>query len=100
MLEDLFGSYLNSLAEFWGFVLRIGLPQILLAILLICWLRRKGCGRSRGGGCCRMWSFGCCARDSQGGGCVAADERVCTYGRYRCRETGGTDEGGEDRGDE
>ena len=99
MLEYLFASYLFSLAEFWGFVFRIGLPQILLAILFICWLlRRKGCGGTKGG--CRMWSFGCCGGDSQGGCRVPIEG--CPRACYRCcrRETGGVDEGGEEHGDE
>ena len=55
--------YLNSLAEFWGMAIRIGLPQILLLILLICWMRKKRCGktaaRSSGKSCSWMWTCGC-----------------------------------------
>ena len=46
MLGDFFSFYLTSLGEFWSSAIRIGLPQILLVILLICWLRRKGCCKS------------------------------------------------------
>ena len=87
MLGDLFSWYVNSLAEFWGFVLRIGLPQILLVILLICWLRRKGCGKKSGKGCCRVWSCGCCGDNSQSSCCVAADGCGCTCGLCCCRKT-------------
>lgn len=52
MFGDILSWYLTSLVEFWGSAVRIGLPQILLVILLICWLRRKGCGRA----CCRIRS--------------------------------------------
>ena len=70
--------YLNSLAQFWGTAIRIGLPQILLVILIICWLRRRRCGRagakSGGKSCCWAWICGydddCCRPpecDSTGG---------------------------------
>ena len=63
MIGDFFSWYVDSLAEFWGMAIRLRLPQILLLILLVCWLRRRGCGKSRGksGGksCCWTWTCGC-----------------------------------------
>lgn len=91
MLGDLFGWYLNSLAGFWGFALRIGLPQILLAIVLIAWLRRKGCFK----GCCRVWSCGWCGEDSRGDR-RAAPDGCCCGGPCCRRETETASEGGED----
>ncbi len=52
---DVFNWYFNSLAEFWGMAIRIGLPQLLLVILLICWLRRRKCGKS-GSKSCWTWT--------------------------------------------
>ncbi|MDE2804908.1 MAG: hypothetical protein OXN18_07155 [Gemmatimonadota bacterium] len=75
MLGDFFSFYLTSLGEFWSSAIRIGLPQILLVILLICWLRRKGSGKSCSKSCCWIWSCGtggsswCCPED-EGCGCT------------------------------
>ena len=55
---DFVSWYFSSLAEFWGSAIRVGLPQILLVILLVCWLRRRRCGKGRRS-CCRGWSWGC-----------------------------------------
>lgn len=59
---DVINWYFNSVAEFWGMAIRIGLPQLLLVILLICWLRRRKCGESSAESC---WTW-VCGRD---GGC-------------------------------
>lgn len=73
MLGDFFSFYLTSLGEFWISAIRIGLPQILLVVLLICWLRRRGCGKSRSKSC---WFCCWCCGDASGctsGGCDQAD---------------------------
>lgn len=80
-MESFFANYLYSLVEFWGSVFRIGLPQILLVVLVIWWLKRKRCGRDDGDdGCCGFWGFGpryrCCRAWS--GPCC--DERGCRRG--------------------
>lgn len=69
MLGDFFSFYFTSLAEFWSSAIRIGLPQILLVVLLICWLRRRRCGESRSKAC---WFCCWCCGDASGcttGGC-------------------------------
>lgn len=95
MLGDLIRWYLTSLAEFWGSAIRIGLPQILLVILLICWLRRKGCGRSFGRACCRIWSCGPCGGRGEPACCEASAD-ACGPGRCKrdddAREAGSDDE--------
>lgn len=58
MIGEFLSWYFNSLAEFWGTAIRIGLPQILLVILLVCWLRRRCCGKSGGKSCGWMWTCG------------------------------------------
>jgi hypothetical protein len=63
MLGDLLSLYLTSLGEFWSSAIRIGLPQILLVVLLICWLRRRGCGKSRSKSC---WFCCWCCGDVSG----------------------------------
>lgn len=60
MFGDALSWYMTSVAEFWGSAWRIGLPQILLIVLIICWLRRKGGSGGWGKGCCWTW---CCKRD-------------------------------------
>ncbi|MCY3548216.1 MAG: hypothetical protein OXH51_14095 [Gemmatimonadetes bacterium] len=52
MLGDFFSFYVTSLVEFWSSAIRIGLVQILLVVLLICWLRRKGFGKCCWKSCC------------------------------------------------
>ena len=89
MLGDFFSFYLTSLGEFWGSAIRIGLPQILLVILLICWLRRKGSGKSCSKSCCWIWSCGtggsswCCPEDDSGD--RASAPCGCTCGGCRCQ---------------
>lgn len=96
MFGDLFNWYITSLAEFWGSAFRIGLPQILLVILLICWLRRKGCGKSCGSACCRIRSCGRC-RDAAGRPCCeAAAGCGCTCSLCCCRGTDHAQEVDED----
>ncbi len=74
MLGDLFSFYITSLGEFWSSAIRIGLPQILLVVLLICWLRRRRCGESRSKPC---WFCCWCCGDASGctdsGSCGAED---------------------------
>lgn len=91
MLGDLISWYLTSLAEFWGSAIRIGLPQILLVILLICWLRRKGCGKSRERACCWMWSCGR-SGDREESDCREPSADYGCRGNDRAREAGGDDE--------
>ena len=99
MFGDALNWYLTSMAEFWGSAFRIGLPQILLIILLICWLRRKGGARSRGKGCCWMW---CCERDDGEDESDWSDRKGDRGSSGdRCRreqagDTGGDDGGGDD----
>lgn len=86
MLGDALSWYMTSMAEFWGSAFRIGLPQILIIILLICWLRKKGGSKSGGKGCGWMWSCKWCGEDEEGddweGGCG------CTCGRCRYQQGG------------
>lgn len=98
MLGDALNWYLTSVAEFWGSAFRIGLPQILLVILVICWLRRKGGAKSYGKGCCWMW---CCKGGGEEDECAWSDwdgDCGCTCGSCCCRRGGGADEddGGDD----
>ncbi len=83
--------YLSSLAEFWGTAVRIGLPQLLLVILLICWIRRGRCGKTSGQSCCGIWTWGT--------GCGSCgNERAacgCTCGRCPC-QTEAAQDGDED----
>ncbi len=73
-MPDIVNWYLESLATFWGSAFRIGLPQIILLVLLVCWLRRRCCEKSRGR-CGRGWARdggdgrGCCPKSS-GCGCT------------------------------
>jgi len=93
MLGDFFSFYLTSLGEFWSSAIRIGLPQILLVILLICWLRRRGCGKSGSRSCCwtsKRCSKSCCWVWSCGTGggswCCPEDEGCgCTCGGCYCQ---------------
>ncbi len=95
MLGDFFSSYLTSLGEFWSSAIRIGLPQILLVILLICWLRRRGCGKSGSRSCCwtsKRCSTSCCWVWSCGTGggswCCPEDEgRGCCWCQPRKEDT-------------
>ena len=96
MLGDFFSFYLTSLGEFWSSAIRIGLPQILLVVLLICWLRRKGCGKTRSKSCCWIWSCG-----TGGGSCCGfGDTCDCTCGGCPCQaDKAGGSCGAEDVGD-
>lgn len=96
MLGHFFNWYMTSLAEFWGSALRIGLPQILLVILLICWLRRRRCGKSGGKGCCWIRSCGCCGDSAESACCDRADGCVCTCGMCCCRKGCDVDAADED----
>lgn len=102
MFGDALSWYLTSLAEFWGSAIRIGLPQILLIILVICWLRKKDEAKSGGKGCCWLWSCGW-SDDEEEDCSDGSDDRTCTRDRC-CRERagdeGGDDEGGDDGHDE
>ncbi len=95
---DFFSSYLTSLAEFWGTAIRIGLPQLVLVLLLICWIRRRRCGQAAGGdagkSCCATWSWGMGCGPSCG--CKAA-ACGCTCGCCCCQT--GAAEGGDEDGD-
>ena len=78
MLGDALSWYMTSLADFWGSAIRIGLLQILLIVLLIWWLRRKGAG-SCGEWCRRLWSCGedeesCCRRRAEADAEVEEDD--------------------------
>ena len=97
MLGHFFDWYITSLAEFWGSALRIGLPQILLVILLICWLRRRRCRKSCGEGCCRIWSWGCWGDRAEGACCDRGDDCGCTCGLCCCRKSCDADAAGEDQ---
>ena len=92
---DFISSYLTSLAEFWGTAIRIGLPQLLLVLLLICWIRRKRCARTAEGAsdksCCGVWTWGTGCSWCQAAPCG------CTCGGCRCQteEAQGGDEDGD-----
>lgn len=80
--------YLTSLAEFWGTAVRIGLPQLLLVILLICWIRRSRCGKSAGKSSCGMWRWG-----SGCGSCGGEPAPCgCNCGRCPCQTEAAQDE--------
>ncbi|MDE2754544.1 MAG: hypothetical protein OXI83_18385 [Gemmatimonadota bacterium] len=90
--------YLNSLAQFWGTAIRIGLPQILLVILLICWIRRRRCRRaaagSNGDSCCWAWT---CGYD---GDCWFRRPVECgSAGGRRCGKDAAAEDGEEEDGD-
>ncbi len=73
--------YLTSLADFWSSAIRIGLPQILLVMLLICWMRKRRCGRGADG-CCGDWCswMSSCGRDDRG----CCDHPECPRASKRC----------------
>ena len=88
--------YLTSLAEFWSTAIRIGLPQLLLVILLICWIRRRRCGKPVGRSCCWMWSCGSGSDDSDSGGCqVPPCGCICGRCGYQAEAAEGGDEDGD-----
>lgn len=88
---DFVNWYFTSLAEFWGTAIRVGLPQLILVILLICWIRRSRCGKSAGKSCCWTWSCG-----SGSGGCSSCGNEAapcgCTCGSCRCQTAAAEDE--------
>ena len=91
MVVEFFSWYFDALVGFWGTVLRLGLPQILLLILILMWLRRarcrKACGDSDEESCGWFWSGGWGGR-----GC-------CRWGcGYTCSQRGGNGGGGCDMG--
>ena len=98
MLSDFFGWYMTSVAEFWGSAIRIGFPQILLVVLLICWLRRKGCGKSCGKSCCWIWSCGSCDEDLASD-CCSTGDCGCTCGGCCCQRGPAEDAGDADTDD-
>ncbi len=74
MIGEFLTWYIGALFDFWGTALRLGLPQILLLILILMWLRRarwRKCGdRADDGSCCWTWGgargrWGCCCRRMQ-----------------------------------
>lgn len=94
MIGEFLSWYFNSLAEFWGTAMRIGLPQILLVILLICWLRRRCCGKSSGKSFCWMWTCG----SDDGGGSDKPSQCGCACGccgRNACEAQAGDEEDGD-----
>ena len=94
MVGEFFSWYMTSLGEFWGSAIRIGLPQILLVVLLICWLRRKGCGKSCGKSCCWIWSCGSGSCGDESGNCCCATEGCgCTCGKCCCQAASCDDDG-------
>ncbi|MYA63096.1 MAG: hypothetical protein F4139_07245 [Gemmatimonadetes bacterium] len=90
MLGDALSWYMTSLAEFWGSAFRIGLPQILIIILLICWLRKKGGSKSWGKRCGWMWCCKWCGEDEEGA-CSDRDGGGGHTGGNRCRQGGETE---------
>lgn len=73
MIGEFFSWYFGALVDFWGTALRLGLPQIVLLILILMWLRRARCrkcgdesdGKSgcwTWGGPRGRWGWGCCCR--------------------------------------
>ena len=78
-MPEIVNWYLESLTTFWGSALRIGLPQIILLALLVCWLRRKCCERS----CWGMAGRYCCNPDA----CCTPD-RSCRRSCPPCPEPG------------
>ena len=95
MVGDFFSWYMTSLGEFWSSAIRIGLPQILLVVLLICWLRKRGCGKSCGKSCCWIWSCGSgssCGGDA-GDCCCATEGCGCTCGKCCCQAASCDDDG-------
>ncbi len=81
MIGEFLGWYFTSLAQFWGSAVRIGLPHVLLLVLIVYWIRRRGCGDSDGNRCCWCWLWTCGSKGATR--CRTAD---C------CRGEGGADE--------
>ena len=99
MIGEFFSWYFGALVDFWGTALRLGLPQIVLLVLILMWLRRarcRKCGDKRGdksGGksCCWTWSSGWGERG--GRCCCCRVECGCTCGRCCCQGGGSCDAG-------
>ena len=90
MIGEFFSWYFGALVDFWGTALRLGLPQILLLILILMWLRRARCrkcgdesdGESGDGSCCWTWGgargrWGWCCRTQC---CCKRAQRCCNGG--------------------
>ena len=83
MIGEFFSWYVGALADFWGTTLRLGLPQIVLLVIILMWLRRsscrKRCDESDGETSCWTWGarggWGscCCCRSQDGSECGQAD---------------------------
>ncbi|MDE2875248.1 MAG: hypothetical protein OXU69_11950 [Gemmatimonadota bacterium] len=100
MFGDALSWYMTSMAEFWGSAFRIGLPQILIIIFVICWLRKKGGSKSCGKGCGWMW---CCkggGDEEEGAWSDWEGDCGCSCGSCCCRQGGETDADDEGDGDE
>ena len=100
MFGDALSWYMTSMAEFWGSAFRIGLPQILLVILVICWLRKKGGAKGSGKGCCWSWSCGAGDEEEESACCDWAGDCGCTCGQCCCQQGGEVDADDEDHDDE
>ncbi|MCY4572726.1 MAG: hypothetical protein OXF01_07970 [Gemmatimonadetes bacterium] len=61
MIGEFFSWYFGALVDFWGTALRLGLPQIVLLILILMWLRGKRSGKCccTCGKCCRSNGNAC-----------------------------------------
>ncbi|MCY4400724.1 MAG: hypothetical protein OXE96_15500 [Gemmatimonadetes bacterium] len=95
MVGEFFSWYVTSVGEFWSSAIRIGLPQILLVVLVICWLRRKGCGKSSDESCCWNWSWGFgSSGDESGSSCCPSEGCGCTCGQCCC-QAASHDDGGD-----
>ena len=88
MFGDAISWYMTSMAEFWGSAFRIGLPQILLVILVICWLRKRGGAKGCGKGCCWFWSCGSCGEEDESACADWTGDCGCTCGQCCCRQGG------------
>ncbi len=96
MIGDFTSWYFSALVDFWGTALRLGLPQIVLLIIILMWLRKARCrkcgDKSDEKSCCWIWS---CGSGGWGGrGCRA--ECGCTCGQCCCNGGGACDMGAED----
>lgn len=77
-MEYFFFNYLRSLAEFWSFAFRLGLPQILLIVLVVWWLKRSRCGQDDD--CCGVWTLGTrwgCCRGPRSNNCCCRQDAGC-----------------------
>lgn len=88
MFGDALSWYMTSVAEFWGSAFRIGLPQILLIILVICWLRKKGSGKGCGKGCWWMWCCDSGGEEEENASADPTGDCGCTCGQCYRRQGG------------